>query len=243
VLKRPTYTAAELAERGDALALRVGTRATASALLVACLVVIVIGAQSLLTTLEGMDRDIKEMNEQLAVANGGVDVLNKIMESLGPTSRHLDGIVSTVKVTDAGVASSATAIGTLATKTGDLDTKLGSIKSTTTDMRGSLESTATSTKELGGTISTLNTKIGPLVETQGQMLERTRTMRDRVDDMNGSLAYVVRILNYMTAPPTMQPFAVRMSLPPLSPAIPGVRIEARPVSVFDRNAWPIYQGP
>ncbi|MCZ4497052.1 MAG: hypothetical protein JWM25_1637 [Thermoleophilia bacterium] len=241
--RRPTFTAEELGARADALALQVGTKATASALLLACVVVILVGAQSLLGTMQGMDRDIKEMNAQLAVANGGVTALNKTMDSLAPTARSLDAIVGTVKTTGVEVKKSAGSIDTLSTSTDALSTRLEAIGNDTKGLSTSLESTASGTGALGSTIGDLSTQVGPLVTMKRELLGNTRHMRDGLDGMNASLAYVVRILNYMTAPPTKQPMSVRIDLPPLKPDVPGVAINSRPVPVFDWMQWPIYQGP
>lgn len=238
-----TFSLEELARRSDALALTVGTRATASALLLACVVVILVGAQSLLGTMEGMDRDIKEMNRQMAMANEGLVVLNTTMDSVEPTSGSLGAIVKNVEDTSANVKVSKASIGRMAAATGKLNTKLGSIATSTTAMRGSLESAAGGTNTLATTIDDLNGKITPLVATQHDMLLGTRRMRSALDGMNASLAYTIRIMNWIAAPPhgggmTINAEMNKATLPPL----PGIRAEVKPVKVFERNIWPIYSG-
>lgn len=244
--ERPTrtFTLEELNERVDALALSIGAKASASALLLGCVVVILIGAQSLLGTMQAMDRDIKEMNEQMAIANGGLVILNKTMDSVPPTARHLGAIVTTVQDTSKQVKVSGDAIGTMSGTTATLNEQLASIAGSTTEMRGSLEGAAAGTDELATTIDTLNDDIGPLVATQHQMLLGTRRMRGGLDNMNASLAYTIRIMNYIAAPPHGGPMTIRADLPKQTlPPIPGIRAEVKPVPVFPRNVWPIYTGP
>ena len=129
-----TRTIAEVSARSDALALKVGTKATASALLLACVVVILIGAQSLLATMEVMDAELKEMNEQLAIANVGTKILNESLASVTPTAAHLEEIVGTVEATSAEVKTSSQEIGAMVTVTDGLDSQLGSIATSTSSM-------------------------------------------------------------------------------------------------------------
>jgi hypothetical protein len=239
-----TYSLEEMSQRADALALAVGARATASVLLLACVVVILIGAQSLLSSLQGMERDLDEMNEQLAIANVGVDILDKTMDSLGPTSKHLETIVTTVGDVSKEVKISSTSIGSVADTTTQLNTKLGTIAGSTSSMRESLEGASAGTVELSTTIGSLNTNIDPLVKTQHQMLLGTMNMRRGLDGMNASLAYTIRIMNYIAAPPHGQGMMIRAELPKQTlPPLPGIKAEVEPIPVFPRNIWPIYTGP
>ncbi len=239
-----TFTFEELAQRTDALALAVGTRVTASVLMIAALIVIIIGAQSLLGALQGMEHDLDEMNEQLAIANGGLVVLNKTMDSLEPTSNNLREIVGTVGGVSKEVKVSAASITSVADTTETLNTQLEGIAGSTTSMRESLEGAAKGTSELSTTIGSLNQNIDPLVKTQHEMLLGTMKMRSGLDGMNASLAYTIRIMNYIAAPPTGQGMTIRAELPKQTlPPIPGIRAEVEPIPVFPRNVWPIYTGP
>lgn len=239
-----SFTFEELAQRSDALALRLGTRVTASTILLACVVVILLGAQSMLSTMEGMDADLKEMNEQMAGANTGLDVLNETLDSLPGTSRHLAAMVGTVAATSTQVKVSTSSIDGVAGSTEGLNGRISKIAGSTTAMRASLESTAAGTDELAGTITQLNEGIGPLVQTQHAMLLGTQKMRGGLDAMNSSLAYVVRQLNYITAPPTGGGLMVRATLPPDAlPSIPGLKAEVAPLQVFERNVWSVYTSP
>jgi methyl-accepting chemotaxis protein len=238
-----TYSLEELAQRSDALALAIGSKATASVILLACVAVILIGAQSLLGTMEGMNRDLKTMNEQMAIANGGLVVLNKTMDSLPNTSSHLTAITATVKDTKDQVAVSNKAIGEMEVTTEQLHAKVANIAGSTTKMRTSLESAAAGTDELAGTIDQLNGDIQPLVRTQHQMYLGTRTMRDKLDAMNASLAYTVRVMNYIAAPPTGGGMTMNADLPQSAlPPIPGIRAEVEPLTVFPRFVWQPYSG-
>ena len=239
-----TFTRQELAARTDALALTIGTRATASALLLACVVVILIGAQSLLSAMQDMDRDIKTMNGQLAVANGGLDVLNTTMESLPKTSASLERVLVAVKETGTQVTISGRNIGAMGATTDKLGGRLDHIATGTKAMGASLDSTAKGTVELGSTVGTLNDRIPPLVATQHEMLGGLKQMRAGLDGMNASLAYVVRQLNYMTAPPGAGGMVVLADLPKETlPPIPGLSVTTDPVSLFPRMSWPIYTSP
>jgi len=232
-----------MTQRADALALRIGTKATASTLLVACVVVILIGAQSLLGSMKQMDRDIQAMNEQLTIATQGLTILNKTMDSLPKTASSLDQVLLTVQQTGVEVKTSSGSITKLATTTEGLNGTLGTIAGNTTAMKGSLEGAASGAHGLTTSIDQLNTKLPKLVATQHSMYGQTRMMRGGLDSMNASLAYVIRILNFMTAPPSGQGMMVRADLPKETlPPIPGIRAETDPVPLFPRLSWPIYTG-
>lgn len=231
-----------LAQRADAVALSIGSRVTVSTLLLACMLVIVIGASSMLSALHNMDRDLKIMNEHLAVANKGTEILNKTMDSLPPTSSSLEHIVGTVGATRSEVGKSKESLTQLAETTKGLNTAIGDIAGQTSSMRGSLQSVDASTGSLGATVDDLNTKIDPLAATQKQMLGETRRMNVGMGGMNASLAYVIRTLNYLTQPPGGGGMTVRVELDKrLVP--PGIKVETDPVPVFARGAWPLYTGP
>lgn len=239
-----TFTLEEMSQRTDALALAVGARITASVLLLACVVVILIGAQSLLSSLQGMERDLDEMNEQLAIANAGVGILNETMDSLPGTSKHLETMVVTVTGISREVKVSSASIGSVADTTATLNGQLEGIAGSTTSMRESLESAAGGTEELSTTIGSLNANIEPLVKTQHEMLLGTMNMRKGLDGMNASLAYTIRIMNYIAAPPHGQGMMIRADLPKQTlPPIPGIKAEVEPIPVFPRNIWPVYTGP
>ncbi len=241
---RRTYTLEELAERTDALALKVGSKLTASTVLLAAVVVILIGAQSLLATMEGMNRDLKTMNEELAKANVGLQVLNDTMDSVPPTQQHVAALLGTIEGTGVEVQASSERIQTMVGTTATVNEQLAWIADSTTTMRTSLEGAAGDAKQLSGTIGSLNGQLDPLVKTQHEMLLGTRRMRGGLDGMNASLAYVVRIMNYIAAPPTGGPMTIRADLPKQTlPPIPGIKAEVEPVPVFPRNIWPVYTGP
>ncbi|MEO6867526.1 MAG: hypothetical protein ABI200_05850 [Gaiellales bacterium] len=238
------FTLEELASRSDALALRIGTRTTASVLMIACVIVILIGAQSLLATMERMNQDIKVMNEQIAISNQGLVVLNTTMESLPKTERHMNAIVKTVASTQREVKTSASSIDAMAGTTTKLHGDVAAIAKSTGSMRGSMKGAADGTGTLATTITTLNADIKPLVATQHRMLLSTRTMRSGLDHMNASLAYTIRIMNWIAAPPTGDGMTLRVELPKETlPPLPGMRAEVKPVKAFERNIWPIYTGP
>lgn len=230
--------------RMDAFALTIGSKITASSLVLACVLCVVVGATSLLSSLEEMDRDLKKMSALLEDANSGLKVLNTTMDSLAPTAKSLDAIVVTVSKTSAQAKTSKTAISELGTTTTTLNEMLTSIKDETAAMSASEQELATSTEQLNTTLADLSTTVDPLAKTQNGMLGEVRTMKGGIAGMNGSLAYTIRSLNYMTAPPTGQSFSLQVELDKKAlPPIPGIKAKADPVVVFERGAWPIYTGP
>ena len=235
-----------LVQRADALALSIGSRITVSTLMLGCVLTIAVGAASLLDALRMMDRDLKVMNEQLLIANKGTQMLNVYLDALPRTTESLKGVVGTVEATSKQVKTSSQAISGLSGQTRKMNVSLARIAGSTGAMRGSLETQVERTKQLNGTVGTLNEKLGPLVTTQGEMLQGTRRMERGLCAMNGSLGYVLRQLNYLTAPPIGGGFTVRVELDKKSlPPVPGVAAVTEPVQVFPRGAWPVYneRGP
>lgn len=239
-----TFTLEELGQRSDALALRLGTKVTASAVLLAAVVVILVGAQSLLASMQSMDADLKKMVGYMTVSNEGLDKLNVMMDSVPLTAQHMDSIVGSVEGTSTEVKTSARSLTKMAGVTETLEGRLGSIADSTKSMRTSLEATSADTERMGSTITELNGNIGPLVTTQHEMLLGTTRMRGGLDDMNDSLAYTIRTMNYITAPPYEGGMVMRTELPKaMLPPIPGLKAEVAPVSAFARYVWPVYTGP
>ena len=234
---------ARLSRKADAIALGIGSKITASTLMMACVLTIVLGAASMLDALISMDSDLKRMSRNLDEANGGLAVLNKTMDSLGPTNAHMDSILVTVKDTHTEVKRAGANVATLSDRTGSINTKIEGIATSTTTMRMSLENLDGSTGELEGTVTDLSGRIEPLAATQSQMLGEVRNMREGMNGMNASLAYSIRMLNYMTAPPLTKGFTVKAVLDPRTlPPIPGVAAETEPIAVYPRNFWPVYTG-
>jgi hypothetical protein len=238
---RPALPSKSLVERADALTLSVGARITVSTLILACLLVIAVGASSLLTTLKSMDADMKVMAHDLGEAGAGTKQLITYMDSLPPTSAHMEAVVKSVRGTKSQVGASKQSITDLNKRTEKMDGSLKAITKQTGDMGSALAETADTTTKLSSTIDELNGKIGPLVSTHHAMLGQTRTMQNGVCAMNGSLAYVLRTLNYMTAPPSGGPFTVRVDIDKKAlPPIPGVVAVTDPLVLYPRGVWPIY---
>ena len=239
-----TATLEEFGQRSDALALRLGAKVTASSLLLAGVIVILIGAQSLLGAMQSMEADLHEMNQQMDVANQGLGVLNTTMDAVEPTADSLESILGSIQATDKQVGVAAKNVGAMAGTTDKLNTRLGSIAGSTTTMRGSLEATGGDAAKLGSTIGVLTDRITPLVKTQHSMFLSTRQMRTGLDTMNANLAYVVRIMNWITRPPGGGGMTIRAELPKETlPPLPGLRAEVAPVQAFPRDIWKVYTGP
>lgn len=239
----PTPAGRGLLARIDAVALSIGARTGIGALVLACMLVIVLGAASMLETLEKMSDGLAVNLGQLKTANAGLDTLNETMDSLPPTNEHMTKIIATVKDTSTEVKTSKRSIEALDARTKRLNTGLGDIADSTGAMRSSLEQVDAGTGRLAGTVSELNGTVAPLAATQKQMLAEVRQMQTGTGNMNASLAYVVRTLNYITAPPTGQGFMLRVDMDKKTlPPIPGVKAETDPVTAFPRGAWPVYRG-
>jgi cell division protein FtsB len=234
-------TLAEAAQAVDVLALRLGTRITASSVLIAAVIVILVGAQSLLTTLDGMERDIAALNKQLAVTNAGVKILGSTMGAVPASQRNLAAIITTVETKQASVAESARQVEAMAATTASLQKRVAAISTSTAQMRASLETAAASTEQLDATITQLDAGMDPLVAAQRRMFLGTAAMRGNLYGMNGSLGYVVRQLNYLAAPPGGGGFTVQADLPKETlPPLPGLSAQAAPLQVFPRGIWSVY---
>jgi methyl-accepting chemotaxis protein len=228
----------------DALALTIGARLTGSTLIVGCVLALVLGASSLLDSMQKLDVELKAMSAELAVAQVGMNHLNKSMDSLPATADSLATVLTTINGTAEQVKISSQQIDHLDTNTASLNEDLGAIAKNTTVMRTSMASVDAGSGKLGTTINTLSGKIDPLVTSQHETVGQLGRMRTGINGMNSSLAYVIRVLNYITAPPTGQGFTVRVNLPKETlPPIPGVKAETDPVGVFPRGAWNTYTGP
>ena len=229
--------------RADVMALALGARLGVGALLVACLLAVVMGASSILASMEQMEGDLQVMSENLAISQQGLDILNKTMASVPPTAEGMAGVVATVESLQAEVATSRTALNDLGLATDGVAESLDGIAANTERMAGSLDRVDASTEELGGTVNRLSTSIGPLVANQQKMRSSVVAMEQGTWAMNDSLAYVIRILNYMAAPPTGEPFTIRVDPDKRSlPNLPGLKVESDPVPVFDSPPWKPYGG-
>lgn len=228
-----------LAARSDALALSIGARVTGSTLILACVLTIALGAASMLNALKSMDSSLQEMVEQVALTEQGTVLLDEAMDSLPPSAESLTAVTKTVKTTGGEVATSRKAIDSLAADTQKMSDDLAGIATGTAALDSSIGEVAATTGQLSETVTGLDKQLGPLVQTQSKMRRQTTVMRGGICAMNGSLASVVRMLNYLTAPPTGRGFTVRVELD--KKALPGpVKATADPVQVFQRGAWPVY---
>lgn len=237
-------TSRSVVQRFDAYALSIGSRLTVSTLMLACVLVIVAGASSMLSALKSMNEDLQVINKQLAIVNQSNVLLNKTLDSMPPSSAGLKSVVGTVRETAGEVGASSTQIKNLAGTSTELATALSGIASQTQRLGTALQQTDATTGKLGQTVTTLNQRIDPLVATQRRTRMQVAQLNTGLAGMNGSLAYVVRTMNYLTAPPTGQGFMAKVEVDTASlPPIPGLKAEVDPVEVFRRGVWPVYTGP
>ncbi|MBC7459741.1 MAG: hypothetical protein H7287_00110 [Thermoleophilia bacterium] len=100
------------------------------------------------------------------------------------------------------------------------------------------------TDQLGTLVSSLLVRLGPLVVQQHAQYLQTTRMSGGLDNMNDSLAYITRVLNYMSQPDTGGALQIKAELTKETmPPIPGLKVQADPISVFPRGAFPLYTGP
>lgn len=233
-----------LVQRFDSYALSIGSRLTVSTLMLACVLVIIAGASSMLSSLKSMNEDLQVINKQLAIVNQSNVLLNKTLDSMPPSSAGLKTVVGTVRETAGEVGSSSTQLKSLAGTSTDLAGSLSEIAAQTKQLGSSLQKTDATTGTLGQTVTTLNQRIDPLVATQRRTRMQVAQLNTGLGGMNGSLAYVVRTMNYLTAPPSGQGFMAKVQVDASSlPPIPGLKAEVDPVEVFRRGVWPVYTGP
>jgi len=166
------------------------------------------------------------------------------MEALPKTGKHVTTILATVQGTGAEVKTSSARIASTATATTGIATKLDGITTSTSAMRSAHEHAEQGTNQLDTTVTSLNSKLTPLVKEQHGQLLQTRRMSGGLDAMNDSLAYITRVLNWMSAPGTGGAFKIQADLTKDTlPPIPGLKVEAEPIAVFERGAFPLYTGP
>jgi hypothetical protein len=167
-----------------------------------------------------------------------------MMASMPRTNQKMSGILESVGDTKGEVARSKTAMAAMRTQTGQLVGILGKVATSTHGMRGAVEGLDSKTSKLVSIIDDMNTKVTPLAKTQHSMLGDVVAMKGGTVGMNNSLAYVIRQLNYMTAPPNGESFKMAVELDKKAlPPVPGIVAKTAPIAVFDRGAWPVYTGP
>ncbi len=231
-------------QRFDALALSIGSRITVSTLMLGCVLMIIAGASSMLSALKSMNRDMDVINGQLAVINESNRKLNATLDSMPPSAASLQQIVASVRQTNSEVGASASQLASMAKTTSGLGAILDDITVQTRSMETSLAATSQSTDNLASTVTEVNRRIDPLLVAQRGTRRQVEQMGAGLADMNASLAYVIRTMNYLTAPPTGQGFTARVTVDKSSlPPIPGLKAVADPVEVFPRGVWPVYTGP
>jgi methyl-accepting chemotaxis protein len=229
--------------RLDALALTIGAKTTVGALVIASMLVIVLGAASMLETLTKMRDGLHTNLGQLQEANRGLDELNKTMDSVPPTADHMAAMVPIVRDTSKEMETSKLAMSQLQAGTTKLNGTIGDIAKGTGNMRVSLEKVDVGTSHLATTASSLNKLVARCAKAQAEMKNIVIGMQAATTNMNNSVAYVIRTLNYITAPPTGQSFMLRVDLDPKTlPPIPGVKATTDPVTAFQRGSWPVYKG-
>lgn len=230
-------------QKADSVALGIGSRIGVGALLIASLLALMLGAAAMLDSLKQQESHLRDMSKNLAVTQEGLVVLNKSMGSVPPTSTEMKKILATVDDVQVEMERSASTLSDISSTTAGLSGGLADIASSTNAMRASLESINTSTGQLTGNLTEVNQQLGPLVKVQDGMLNEVKVMRQGTRNMNASLLYVVRVLNYLSAPPAGGGFTASVEPSKAAlPNLPGLKTETNAVEVFPRNVWQPYTG-
>jgi hypothetical protein len=232
--------------RGDALAMSLGSRVSVLTLVVASIVTIAIGAASLLGSLRDMESELKQMRGELAVAVDGTETLNVRMDNVPKMASQMEVITSTVDATAKQVTASKESVAAMADSAGNMSASVADVTTDTKKMAGHINAVSDTSEKIAGTVEKLDRQLVPLARRQRSLVGSASQTADYLCTMNGSLAYVLRITNFLTKPPTGGPFTSRVEIDKAAlPPIPGVKATAAPVKVFERGAWPVYneRGP
>ena len=205
---------------------------------------IVAASFSVLASVDHINASLTRLEGALVVATRGVDTLNARMTAVGRMARHMHR--ATVLTQDIGrsVGRSRGRIEQLQSGTARLDGLVGGVSASTGRIGSSLAGLDSGTSALAGSVKAVGAGVTPLVGSTAGLHGSIGRMGGRIGDMNGSLRYVIRILNYMSAPPGGGPFSIRVVLDPaIVPKIKGIKITTDAIPVFSRGRFPRYTGP
>ena len=197
-----------------------------------------------LAAISSTDENLGRMETSLVQINGAVDRMNASQDALVRIDASLGTLGETTRTIGSSVAESRTRISGLADATARIAALVGKVDASTGAITAQLDEVSSRTAALGRSVDALGSTVTPLVSSTSSVRASVDGMGKGIAGMNGSLRYVIRVLNYLAAPPKGGGFSVRVRLDPRSlPAIPGVKIVTDPVPVFSRNRWTPYTGP
>jgi methyl-accepting chemotaxis protein len=206
--------------------------------------VLTLSGLQMLAALDSTDRSLGRMEGSLAQINGGVRAMNDSQNGLTRIDASMGTLAASTDRIATSVARSKTQIAALAAGTRRIDRLIGAVDESTRTITTRLGAVDTGTATLASSVTALGGTVTPLVDSTASVRRSVDAMGAGIDGMNGSLRYVIRVLNYLSAPKGGGGFAVRISLDPrMIPDIGGVELNVDPVGVFARNRWKTYAGP
>jgi hypothetical protein len=207
-------------------------------------VTIIAGGVSILHSVRGINHSLVRLEAALGTANASVDALNHRMNAIGRMDADLARARTLTDGIGGSVARSRARIRALRSGTAGIDAALARVASSTDRINGSLQGIDSQTGGLATSVAAVGRTITPLIGTNRALRRSVTSMRSGVSDMNGSLRYVIRVLDYMTAPPGGGPFSIDVRLDPaLIPKVKGLTVTSAPIEVFRRGQWRPYTGP
>ncbi len=205
---------------------------------------LVLTGWQVLHAISSTDDHLGQMEASLVQINGAVDRMNASQEGLVRIDAALGTLSETTRTIGGAVGESRTRIGGLSNATARIAALVGKVDASTGAITAQLAEVSIRTGALARSVDALGVTVTPLVASTASVRTSVDGMGTGIAGMNGSLRYVIRVLNYLGAPPGGGGFSVRVRLDPRSlPAIPGVKIATDPVPVFTRNRWRPYTGP
>jgi hypothetical protein len=205
---------------------------------------LVIGAASILHSVDNVNGNLGRLEGALGTANASVDVLNRRMSAIDRIDRDmLRARVLTARI-GTSVGSSRRRIRGLRTGTARIDAALARVASSTDRVNAQLAGIDGQTASLAGSVGAVGRTVTPLLATNRSLHGSVLSMRSGIGEMNGSLRYVIRVLDYMAAPPAGGSFSINVRLDPrLLPDLKGLTVKTDPIAVFRRGQWKTYGGP
>jgi uncharacterized protein YoxC len=209
----------------------------------AALALTVSGLQ-MLAALDSTDRSLARMETSLVRIDQGVAAMDASTTGLEQIDTSMDALGSSTSTIALAVAESRRRIGGLAESTRRIGLLVGAVGSTTNTIDGQIAGVSGETSTLSTSVARLAGTVTPLVASTASVRRSVDSMAGGINGMNGSLHYVIRVLDYLAAPPAGGGFSVRVTLDPRSiPPVPGIEVATAPVGVFTRHRWQGYTGP
>ncbi len=192
---------------------------------------------------KGQDASLARIEKALAQSNVKVRTLNRHLDHLQSIDTQLGTLTRRTVAIGAGVGRSAALTARTDRSTGGLLSAVGGVNAATGRIHGRLGDLAGQTDLLAGQVAELKGTVDPLAADTRAVRVSVEGMNGSLGRMNGSLRYVIRVLDYLAAPPFGGPFSVRVTLDKAAlPNIPDITVETSPIPVFRAGAWAPYRG-